>query len=135
MEVHIGVKAATYENGETLSDVMAANHYGTETIPPRPVLKIAAERYLGSAEFKTRMKAYLKNVAVYSLHSPGDLKPIEQKLLQTIGKQTAAEAKIIIDQGGELQHNAPSTVEKKGFDKPLYETGLMRKNISYEVVE
>ena len=44
MEVHIGVKPATYPDGTKLSDVATWNNYGTETIPPRPVFIIAAEK-------------------------------------------------------------------------------------------
>jgi hypothetical protein len=135
MIVNLGTKPAVYPDGEKLSDVMAWNTYGTETIPPRPVLRIAAEKVLGSEEFKKEMQAYLDNVAVYSLHSPKDLKTIEVKLLVSIGQQSVAEAKRIIDTGAELQHNAPATVRKKGFDQPLYETGLMSKNLGYELSE
>ena len=136
MEVHLGNKAETYENGESLSDVMTWNHYGTETIPPRPVLTIAAENTLSSAEMKKRIKAYLSNVATYTLAGrKSDLIDIESKLLTTIGQQSIAEAKRIIQGGSELQENAPKTIAKKGFDKPLYEIGLMIKNLSFEVTE
>ena len=43
MQLLFGVKSAKYEDGTSLADVMTWNHYGTETIPPRPVLRIAAE--------------------------------------------------------------------------------------------
>jgi len=135
-EINLGVKPAKYDDGEKLSDVMTYNHYGTETIPPRPVLRIAAEKVLASAEFKQKMKAFLKNVAAYTMSGqPGLIEEIEYKLLVYIGQQAIAEAKRIIDGGTELQPNAPRTIAKKGFDKPLYETGLMIKNMEYEVTE
>lgn len=134
MEVKLGVKSAQYENGEKLSDVYAYNHYGTETIPPRPVLRIAVEKVVSSAEFKERMKAYLKNVTAYTISGqPGLIEEVESKLLTTLGQQSVAEAKRIIKGGSELQPNAPRTIAKKGFDKPLFETGLMEKNLGYEV--
>jgi hypothetical protein len=141
MEVHLGVKPATYPDGTKLSDVMSYNHYGTETIPPRPVLLIAAEKILDSEEIAKHAKAYLENVKNYALYNQGDLKEIELKFLVAIGQQSIAEAKRIIKGGSELQENAPSTTrmkelsKSKGVGKPLYETGLMIKNLGYEVVE
>ena len=125
------------KTGEKFSDVLARNHYGTETIPPRPVLRIAAENILSSPEMKKHMKAYFKNVIEYTRRGRlNDLKDVETKMLTALGQQVAAEAKRIIDRNsGELQHNAPATVAKKGFDKPLFETGEMKKKISYEVTE
>lgn len=128
MELHLGVLPGQYKTGETFSDVMEWNHYGTETIPPRPVLRIAAENIAG-AFFKERLEAYLENI----LHNPAGAKHAEVVFLQDMGRQTAAEAKRIIKGSSGLQHNAPSTVKKKGFDKPLFETGELMKHISYEV--
>lgn len=130
MKVRLGVKAAVYPNGEKLSDVMAWNHYGTEKIPPRPVLRIAAENTI--PKNKERIIAFLKNIMT---QPKSEHKRLEAVLLQSLGSQSAAEAKRIIEAGDQLQHNAPATVAKKGFDKPLYETGLMKKNISYEIAE
>jgi len=64
------------------------------------------------------------------------VKQAEKAFLQDLGRQTVAEAKRIIKDGGELQHNAPSTVLKKGEGKPpLYDTGELIKKLSYEVTE
>lgn len=137
MQVKLGALPGVYKTGEKFSDVLAWNHYGTETIPPRPVLRIAAENILSSPEMKKHMKAYFKNVIEYTRRGRlNDLKDVETKMLTALGRQVAAEAKRIIDRNsGELQHNAPATVAKKGFDKPLFETGEMKKKISYEVTE
>ena len=129
MIVNLGVKFAKYANGETLSDVLAYNHFGTETIPPRPVLRIAAENIIGKN--KDRIKSFIAD----SIINPNDADRLEVVLLTSLGQQAAAEARRIIDAGGELQHNAPATVSHKGFDKPLYVDGTMAKNISYEVVK
>jgi len=139
MEVRLGVKAATYEDGTKLSDVMAYNNYGTETIPPRPIFQIAAEKILSSEEIAKHAKAYLENVKNYALYNQGDLKQIERVFLTAIGQQSIAEAKRIIKSGSELQGNAPSTTRakelkgSKGVGKPLYDTGLMLKNLAYEI--
>ena len=138
MQVKFGALPGVYKTGEKFSDVLAWNHYGTETIPPRPVLRIAAENILSSPEMKKHMKAYFKNVIEYAKRGRlQDMKEAEIKLLAALGKQVAAEAKRIIERNsGELQHNAPSTVLKKGEGKPpLYDTGELQKKLSYEVSE
>lgn len=137
MQVKFGALPGVYKDGPSFAEVLAWNHFGTETIPPRPVLRIAAENILNLPEMKKHMKAYFKNVMTYAARGRvNDLKDIEKKMLTALGQQIAAEAKRIIERNsGELQRNAPSTTSKKGFDKPLYETGQLEKHLSYEVTE
>ena len=137
MQVNLGVKLAKYKDGTKLSDVMVWNHYGTPTIPPRPVLRIAAEKVQNSKEFiEEHLTPYLINVISYTKAGrKQDLKEIETKLLTYLGQQSVSEAKKIINAGMELQENALKTIQKKGFDKPLYETGLMIKNLGFEVTK
>jgi hypothetical protein len=133
MKVYLGVKSGVkYEDGTSLNDVMKFNTYGTETIPPRPVLQMAAENTI--PKNGKRIGAFLKNLAVYGmLGRKKDIEEIEKKLFTSLGQQVVAEAKRIIESGDQLQENAPSTIAKKKSDKPLYETGLMKKNIGYSV--
>lgn len=130
MRVRLGALPGEYENGEKFSDVLAINHYGSETIPPRPVMRMAAER-VSEKFIKERLRAYVINVA----RNPKDAKRLETVLLQDMGRQAVAEAKKIIENGGELQRNAPATIARKGFNKPLYENGDLIKKLSYEVTE
>jgi hypothetical protein len=127
MFVKLGALPGTYENGEKFSDVLAINHYGSETIPPRPVMRMAAKRTV--QRNKKRIQAFLHNIIV----NPRDVERDEVVLLTSLGQQSAAEAKRIIEAGNGLRRNAPSTVAKKGFNKPLYETGELEKHLSYEV--
>ena len=137
MQVNLGVKLAKYKDGTKLADVMGWNHYGTETIPPRPVLRIAAEKVQNSKEFiEEHLTPYLINVISYTKAGrKQDLKEIETKLLTYLGQKSVSEAKKIINAGMELQENALKTIQKKGFDQPLYETGLMIKNLGFEVTK
>ena len=138
MQVRFGALPGKYKDGPSFADVLAWNHYGTETIPPRPVLRIAAENILSLPKMKDRIDAYFRNVVEYTKRGRlKDLKDIEIKLLDDLGKQIAAEAKRIIERNsGELQHNAPATAaRKKVGNKPLYETGQLEKHLSYEVSE
>ena len=126
------MKPEKYPDGTELNDVMKYNMFGTETIPPRPVLRIATEKTIGGPEFEKVIKAYLQNILV----NPRDAERLEAEMLRKIGSQSAAEAKRIIKAGSELQRNAPSTIKQKGPGKPpLFDTGLMLKNISYEIGE
>ena len=132
MQLLFGVKPAKYEDGTSLADVMTWNHYGTETIPPRPVLRIAAENVMSNnEEIKKALNAYFKNILV----NPGDAEKLEKEMLRKIGVQVIKEAKRIIATGNELQHNAPSTVKKKGFDKPLFggeQEHVLINNLGYD---
>lgn len=131
MQLLFGVKPAKYEDGTSLADVMTWNHYGTETIPPRPVLRIAAENVMSREDIKDALAVYFHNVVM----NPDDAKQLEKEMLRKIGVQVIKEAKRIIEAGNELQHNAPATVKQKGFNKPLYETGLLLKNLGYDYEE
>lgn len=128
MQLLFGVKPTKYPDGTSLADVMTWNHYGTETIPPRPVLRIAAENVSARGDIKDALAKFAHNVLV----NPKDADKLEKEMLRKIGVQVIKEAKRIIEAGGELQHNAPSTVRQKGFDKPLFDTGLLIKNLGYD---
>lgn len=128
-QVNFGATPGSYESGESFSDVLKYNHYGTETIPPRPVLRIAAERIV--PKNKDRIKAFLKNL----ITNPKDADRLETVLLTTLGQQVVAEAKRMIDGVEGLQPNAPATIKQKGFNKPLYENGDLEKHLGYEVTE
>jgi len=138
MQVKLGALPGVYKNGMTYAEILAINHYGSETIPPRPVLRIAAENILSSPAMKKHMKAYFKNVMEYSKRGrTQDVKDIEAKMLTALGQQVAAEAKRIIERNsGELQHNAPATILKKGEGKPpLYDTGELLKKLSLKSLQ
>lgn len=131
MQLLFGVKPAKYEDGTSLADVAIWNFYGTETILPRNVLRIAAENVMGRGEIGDALAVYFHNLLV----NPKDADKLEKEMLRKIGVQVIKEAKRIIEAGGELQHNAPSTVKRKGFNKPLYEKGLLKNNLGYDYEE
>lgn len=129
MQLHLGVKDVARPDGVDMGDLLKWQHFGTETIPPRPVLRNAAE--ITIPKNKARFKAYFKNL----MRNPRDAKRLETVLLQTLGSQAVAEAKAEIDSSEGLTPNAPRTIAKKGFDKPLFETGQLRNSLAYEIVE
>jgi hypothetical protein len=128
VELLLGVKdGVTRADGVSMGDILNWNHYGTETIPPRPVLRNAAEKII--PKNKNRIEAFLTNL----LRNPREAQRLETVLLQSLGAQCVKEARDEIDKSENLQHNAPRTVAKKGFDKPLEETGQFKKALAYEV--
>ena len=119
-EVAVGFMGdATYPDGTPVAAVAFWNEFGKEGQPPRPFFRqmIAAE----SPGWPKKM-AKLAKTAGYD----GD------KVLALMGE----------DIKGALQQSindfttpglAPSTIEAKGFAKPLIDTSHMLNSISYEV--
>ncbi len=134
-ELVFGVTPAVYQKKGAkpinVSEVAVINEYGTETIPPRPAFRRGVEHAL--AVNKKQIGAQLKNIARRMLtgRAPEAEKSLTV-LLTGIGKSAVAETKRIIRTGDEMP-NALATIAKKGFDHPLSETGLLERNVSYEV--
>ena len=119
-EVAVGfMDGATYPDGTPVAAVAYWNEFGKEGQPPRPFFRqmIAAE----SPAWPKKMAALAK-----ATDYDGD------KVLALMGE----------DIKGALQQNindfqtpglAPSTIEQKGFAKPLIDTSHMLNSIAYEV--
>ena len=119
------------EKNISVGQVAIINEYGTETIPPRPAFRIGLERSV--AKNKKLIDAALKNITNHLLTGRKD--SIERQLTQAltqIGRSAKKETKDIIKQGS-MSPNAPLTIKKKGFDHPLWETGLLYESVEYLV--
>ena len=117
------------EKNISVGQVAIINEYGTETIPPRPAFRIGLERSV--AKNKKLIDAALKNITNHLLTGRKD--SIERQLTQAltqIGRSAKKETKDIIKQGS-MTPNAPLTIRKKGFDHPLWETGLLHDSVEY----
>ena len=120
-DIHVGFKrgVGVYEDGTDVVDVAMFNEYGTSKIPARPFLRQSFERH------KTEYVLECEKIYTYMIKGnkiSGEIRKFGQKVKQDIVDEI---------ERGEFVPNAPSTVRKKGFNKPLYETGLMEKSISY----
>lgn len=137
MKVNFGVKPGSYESGVTFNEVLKWNHFGTPTIPPRPVLRIASENVVeqDAAQAGSLINAYLKNMIEYTKQKrpEAEMKRLEGELLRKLGVATITEARRLIEGNGLLQSNAPATVRQKGFDQPLYVDGTLSKNLAYDI--
>lgn len=135
-ELVFGVTPAVYpKKGNAkpvnVSQIAVIQEYGTEKIPPRPAFRRGIEFAL--AKNKKLIGAQLKNITQRILS--GRSAEIDKSLtvmLTQIGKSAKAKTKEIIKSGSEAP-NAPATVARKGFNHPLFETGLLLEHVEYEV--
>ena len=132
VKLEFGVTNNKYpEKNISVGQVAIINEYGTETIPPRPAFRIGLERSV--TKNKKLIDAALKNITNHLLTGRKD--SIQRQLTQAltqIGKSAKKETKDIIKQGS-MSPNAPLTIKKKGFDHPLWETGLLYESVEYLV--
>lgn len=105
-------------------------------IPPRDFMTAASMRY---PSLVAQAKAPVFSRQNRRSRAGGGTKNIRQlvnEYLAEYARLAAAEIKFqIVDPTSDASYprNAPSTVRKKGFDNPLYETGSMAADISYRV--
>jgi len=120
-DIHVGFKRGkgVYEDGTDVADVAMFNEFGTSTIPARPFMEQSFERH--KAEYVEECERIWDAVVKKQPTAP---------LIRKFGKKVKQD---IIDEIelGQFVPNAPSTVARKGFNKPLYETGLLEKSIVY----
>lgn len=128
MQVRVGFQRGKKHKGKgkragaDLVDIALYNELGTDTIPSRPFLaqtvaqqgdaikKASAEWIMQVAEGKLSRMQALKNIGV---------------LVKGAIQHQMAE--------GEFAPNTPSTIRKKGSDKPLIDTGQLRQGVSYKI--
>lgn len=125
------------KDGKSLGDIVEWNEYGTELIPPRPANRIGMD--IAVNRHKKMIQAYVKNylMAIKMKDKKQSLALINKRkkvLFTQIGRSAVKEVKSIISSGSTVG-NAPATIKKKGFDHPLYETGLYLDNVNFEVKE
>lgn len=112
------------KSGSSLVTIATSNEYGTTDIPERSFLRSTL------IEHKKAIRAIQRQSVVQVLLG----KTTKQKALERQGKylKTAIQLSIV---SMSSPGNAPSTIERKGFDDPLVDTMFMHNNISYEVVK
>lgn len=112
-----------YEDGTPVAMIAMINEFGQTRIhphqPPRPFFRnMIAEK---QSEWPEAAKLAMKN-ANYDAKAT----------LRFIGEGIDGQLKDSIDKFL-TPALAQATVDKKGFDKPLIDTGLMRKSVTYKV--
>lgn len=121
LHVKVGVlENSKYPDGTSVPTVAYKNEYGWGNIPPRPF-------------FRDTIKAQKKNWGVLARDAAKAGYSVE-KILGLVGLAMQNDIQMSITQW-RIPPNSPYTIAKKGFDKPLIDTSLMRDSIKYEIVE
>ena len=119
--VQVGIiEQATYKDGQSVAQVAAWNEFGTTHIPSRPFFRqtIAQNKSQWGKQAASVLKAHHYDVPL-ALGAVGEI--VKGQLVDTI-------------QNFNQPPNATSTIAKKGFDKPLVDTGTLWRSIDYQVV-
>jgi hypothetical protein len=113
------LEGATYPSGLSVPLVAFWNEFGTVNMPPRPFFRrMIAEK---SPEWPKAIAGLLKSTN-YDVDKTLNLagEAIKGQLVQSINDLTSPPL-------------APSTVKRKGFDKPLIDTSVMVNSVGYQV--
>ena len=129
MQVRVGYQQGKNfheEEGKKVDilDVAMFNELGTSRIPSRPFMRDSVD---DNAESITKFcQAQLKGIANGSKDA--------ETVMKAIGAmQVGLVQKTIVE--GNFTPNAPRTIAKKGSDKPLIDTGLMRQSVHYVITD
>jgi len=123
-------ESAVYPNGTSVARVARVQEFGAAIkrgkgviiIPARPFMRLAYTR------IKQKMPEVQKKIARRMIE--GKIQP--QQALSQIGLFMEGEIVASIKNGG-WAPNAPSTVKRKGFDKPLIDTAQMWQSVASKV--
>ncbi len=129
LKVHVGYQSgetAVDENGEPsgadLCEIAVYNELGTATIPSRPFMRDSVDKHAD------KINAFIKHQK--NLFTKGLI--TAEQMLQSIGVfQKGLVQNEIVD--GEFEPNAPSTIKRKGSDRPLIDTGKMRQSVNFVI--
>lgn len=122
LEVRVGYQeGAIYPDGTPVIQVALWNELGTVNAPPRPFIRQTADN--NEAKFQSRMRSAANQLANGAT---------ADKVLNELG----VFAKGLLQKeikNGEFEPNAPATVARKGSDRPLIDTGLLRQSANYVI--
>lgn len=119
-EVSVGfMEGATYPDGTPVAAVAYWNEFGKPGQPPRPFFRgMIAKDAPGWPLKMAKAAKFTKYNGAKTLAFMGE--DIQGALSQSITDFTTPAL-------------SPVTIERKGFDKPLIDTGHMQRSITYEV--
>ena len=121
-EVHVGfLEGSTYSDGTSLPMVAALDEFGVPSHgqPPRPFMRNTVAKH--KAEWP-KATAKLLKANDYDI----------AKTFELVGEGIKGQMQQEITDFKDPP-NAPSTIARKGFDKPLIDSSFMRNSIGVEV--
>jgi hypothetical protein len=126
MEVRIGFQAGegVEDNGADIAEIAAYNELGTVHIPARPFLRDSVDAHVED----------IRNFLYECLQLIVNGQATAQDILYRIGMFQKGLVQQEIVQG-DFEPNKPATIEKKGSDVPLVDTGTMGESVNYVIVE
>lgn len=113
-----------YEDGIPVAQVAAYNEFGTRFHPERPFM----QETIHDKQTRAKLIKALAKAATATITGKGNARAI----LATLGKLFAEEIKITI--ANYPGNNSATTIERKGFDRPLYDTGKMLESVKFKFV-
>lgn len=113
------LEGATYADGTSVAEVATFQEYGTRSIPPRPFMRNTIKEHGGE---------WAGNAAQLLRENNLDLSIVAPLMGELIKGQIQQSIVEFTD-----PPNAPSTIRKKGFNKPLIDTGHMLRSVDYNV--
>lgn len=108
-------KGGADHGGLTVAELAVVQHFGTDEIAARPWLQMAFDQ---QREILSKMGAQLMAKVIF-----GEISM--DQALGLMGAKLSAEAKKVITVGNQLEPNKPSTIAKKGSDRPLVDTARL----------
>jgi hypothetical protein len=111
-----------YEDAVTVLEVAVWNEFGTDQTPERSFIRAWFDENEG--RLREAMRRMMVSVVAGKRTKEQALEILAQRCVGEIQKRIAA---------GINPPNAESTIERKGSDKPLVDTGQLRSSISYRV--
>jgi hypothetical protein len=124
LQVRVGIQqGAASEDGVDMVDIAMFNELGTARSPARPFIRQSADDNKNVIE--KVCKAQLQNVARGGT--------AEQALNALGAMQTGLIQDTITKSPGWATANAPATVEKKGSDVPLIDTGKLMQSVHHVI--
>lgn len=132
LQVRVGVQGGKFHTkrfpdgkeklGADLVDIAIWNELGTDKIPARPFLGQMVDQHGG--EIQQISAEMVQKICKGQLDA--------QSAFKKIGVVTVGYVQDQIT-NGEFEPNAPMTVQRKGSDHPLIDTGQLRRGISYVI--
>jgi len=108
-----------YPDGEYVAQVAAENEFGSTTNPPRPFMR----------------QTFARNKGVWPGMATKGMKATNfdvDKTLGLLGQEITGEVRIAIAEwGNPYPHNSQATIDRKGFDDPLVDTGRMLQSVTW----
>jgi len=116
-------ETSKYPDGTPTAYVAAINEFGTSRTPARPFMRPAIATY--GPEWLKLMGAAAVQVATGAITGAAAMDMIAARAAGDVGKAIQSVTSPPL---------AASTVARKGFDKPLIDTGLMFQSVTHRTV-